>query len=100
MTLRLRRLRMRAKTPEGLYGATIPFGHGLTAVWADNTKGKSTCTQGMLYVLGLERMLGPRRQIPLPHAMTSYLLADVISLLGMLGQPQERMVFIVFWRIS
>lgn len=27
----------------------------------------------MLYALGLERMLSPRRGIPLPHAMTSYL---------------------------
>jgi hypothetical protein len=32
--------------------------------------------QGMLYALGLERMLSPRREIPLPHAMTSYLETD------------------------
>jgi hypothetical protein len=59
-----------------VYGADVPFKAGLTVLWADNTKGKSTCMQGMLYALGLERMLSPRREIPLPHAMTSYLNTD------------------------
>lgn len=73
MTLRLRHLRMRAMTSGGLYGADIPFHPGLNVIWADNTKGKSTCMQGMLYALGMERMLSPRRTVPLPHAMTEYL---------------------------
>ncbi|MCT8999941.1 hypothetical protein [Chelativorans intermedius] len=76
MTLRFRRLRLRAVTTDGVYGADVPFASGLTVLWADNTKGKSTCMQGMLYALGLERMLSPRREIPLPHAMTSYLNTD------------------------
>lgn len=76
MSLRIRSLQLRAMTPEGPYGATVRFGEGLTVLWADNTKGKSTCMQGMLYALGLERMLSPRREIPLPHAMTSYLDTD------------------------
>jgi hypothetical protein len=67
---------MRAMTSKGLYGVDIPFGPGLTVIWADNTKGKSTCMQGMLYALGLERMLSPRREVPLPHAMTKYLETD------------------------
>ena len=60
MTLCLRHLRLRAMTPAGLYGTDIPFKPGLNVIWADNTKGKSTCMQGMLYALGLERMLSPR----------------------------------------
>ena len=32
--------------------------------------------QGMLYALGMERMLSPRREIPLPHAMTSFIETD------------------------
>ena len=76
MTLRFQRLRLRAVTSDGLYGADVPFSPGLTVLWADNTKGKSTCMQGMLYALGLERMLSPRREIPLPHAMTTYLNTD------------------------
>lgn len=76
MTMRFRKLRLRAVAADGVYGADVPFGAGLTVLWADNTKGKSTCMQGMLYALGLERMLSPRREIPLPHAMTSYLNTD------------------------
>lgn len=76
MTLRFRQLRLRAVAADGVYGADVPFGDGLTVLWADNTKGKSTCMQGMLYALGMERMLSPRREVPLPHAMTSYLNAD------------------------
>ena len=40
---------------------------------ANNTKGKSTCLQGLLYALGLERMLSPRRDIPLTYVMTTHL---------------------------
>ncbi|MFZ5704785.1 MAG: AAA family ATPase [Pseudomonadota bacterium] len=76
MTLRLKHLRMHAMTEAGPYGADIPFGPGLNVIWADNTKGKSTCMQAMLYALGLEKMLSPRREVPLPHAMTSYLRTD------------------------
>lgn len=76
MTMRFRHLRLRAVTTDGVYGTDISFASGLTVLWADNTKGKSTCMQGMLYALGLERMLSARREIPLPHAMTSYLNTD------------------------
>lgn len=76
MTLLFRHLRLRAVTSDGLYGADIAFSRGLNVLWADNTKGKSTCMQGMIYALGLERMLSPRREIPLPHAMTTYLNTD------------------------
>ncbi|NKC29894.1 ATP-binding protein [Falsiroseomonas selenitidurans] len=84
MTLRLRHLRLRAITSAGPYGADIPFKPGLNVIWANNTKGKSTCMQAMLYVLGLEKMLSPRREVPLPHAMTSYLRGDDESQLDIL----------------
>ena len=64
---------MRAQTEAGLYGVDIPFKSGLNVLWADNTMGKSTCMQGMLYALGMEKMLSPRREVPLPYAMTSFL---------------------------
>lgn len=67
---------MRAITEAGPYGADIPFGPGLNVIWANNTKGKSTCMQAMLYALGLEKMLSPRREVPLPHAMTTHLRTD------------------------
>jgi hypothetical protein len=61
MTLHIRHLRLRAETSSGPFGADIPFSTGLNVLWADNTKGKSTSLQGLLYALGLERMLSPRR---------------------------------------
>jgi len=76
VTLRIRHLRLRAETGAGPFGADIPFSTGLNVLWADNTKGKSTCLQGLLYALGLERMLSPRREIPLTYVMTSHLEED------------------------
>ncbi|WP_421566532.1 hypothetical protein [Ochrobactrum sp. EDr1-4] len=76
MTFKLRRFKLRALTEQGSYGVELGFTDGLNVLWADNTMGKSTCLQGMIYALGLERMLSPRREIPLPHAMTSHLLTD------------------------
>lgn len=72
MTLRFRRLRLQANTGAGVFGASLDFQKGLNVLWADNTKGKSTCLQGILYALGLERMLSPRREIPLTYIMTAY----------------------------
>lgn len=76
MTLRLRHLRLRAFTHDGPYGADFPFEAGLNVIWADNTKGKSTSMQALLYVLGMEKMLSPSREVPVPHALTTYLLLD------------------------
>jgi hypothetical protein len=73
LTVRFRHLRLRAEAAVGSFGADIPFDDGLNVLWANNTMGKSTCLQGLLYALGLERMLSPRRQIPLTYVMTSHL---------------------------
>jgi len=74
MSLRFRQLRLRAETGGGAYGAKIVFSEGLNILWADNTMGKSTMLQAILYVLGLERMLSPRREVPLTYVMTSHLV--------------------------
>ena len=42
--------------------------------------GKSTCIQAIIYALGLERMLGPSINVPLPHAMTDYIENETPSL--------------------
>lgn len=73
MSLRIRQLHLRVQTGEGLYGTRIAFGNGLVLLRADNTMGKSTCVQAIIYALGLEKMLGPSSAIPLPHVMTTYL---------------------------
>jgi hypothetical protein len=73
MSLQIRQLQLRVQTGEGLFGTRIKFNNGLVLLRAENTMGKSTCVQAIVYALGLERMLGPSSAIPLPHAMTAYL---------------------------
>jgi hypothetical protein len=67
--MRLRRLQLRSITASAVFGADIPFDPGLNVIYAGNTSGKSTCLQAIIYVLGLERSLGPHLEIPLPYAM-------------------------------
>lgn len=89
MTLRLRHLRLRAYTQDGAYGADFPFEPGLNVIWADNTKGKSTSMQALLYVLGMEKMLSPSREVPVPHALTNYLMKDDESQLAVINSFVE-----------
>lgn len=72
MTVTVRHIRLRAQSTNGLYGADIPMSGGCTIIHAPNTSGKSTALQAMLYALGLEQMLSPRREIPLPYAMRTH----------------------------
>lgn len=65
----IRHLRLRAITSARIYAADIPLRSGLNVVQADNTSGKSTSLQAIIYALGLERSLGPQLAIPLPYAM-------------------------------
>lgn len=67
--IKLRHLRLRSFTAERAYKADIEFKDGLNIIQAENTSGKSTCLQAIIYALGLERSLGPQLAIPLPYAM-------------------------------
>lgn len=73
MSLRLKRLLLHIGTNKGPYGVEIPFEDGLVVLRAENTSGKSTCIQSIIYALGLEAMLSPKMEVPLPHVMTSCL---------------------------
>lgn len=70
MTLRLRAVDLMAETEIGEFGAKLEFRSGLNVVSADNTKGKSTLVQAAIFAMGLEKMLSPRREVPLPRVMT------------------------------
>lgn len=73
MTIKFERLHLDVVTVDGRYGAKLRFESGLNILHAENSMGKSTCIQSIIYALGLERMLGPRAMIPLPPAMTTLL---------------------------
>lgn len=62
-------IRLRSITAAHTFCADIPLTNGLNIIQADNTSGKSTCLQAIIYGLGLERSLGSSLEVPLPHAM-------------------------------
>ena len=75
--LMIDQLSIRTSTNDGLYGVDIPFVSGLNIIHAENTHGKSTCIQSIIFALGLEGCLGPSRKAPLKTALTSQLrMAD------------------------
>jgi len=62
-------LKLRSITDSTIFGVDLDFTSGLNIVQANNTSGKSTCLQAIIYVLGLERSLSANLSVPLPFAM-------------------------------
>ena len=75
--MKIRMLSLNVRTSGPTCGTDLSFEAGLNILRADNSSGKSTCLQSIIYALGLEGMMSPSRDIPLPHAMT-----DVIEVEG------------------
>src|SRR5690625_1274272 len=68
--LQIKTLRMFSRTANGEVSRELEFTNGLNLLRADNTSGKTTALQGIIYALGLEGMLSPSKRIPLTYAMT------------------------------
>ncbi|HEJ7998285.1 TPA: hypothetical protein SMI16_003735 [Serratia liquefaciens] len=71
--LKINRLIIKTKTSDGFYGADLKFNDGLNIISAENSFGKSTCIQSIVYALGLEGTLGASRKNPLKSALTTKL---------------------------
>ncbi|HEJ0156552.1 TPA: hypothetical protein SLO89_002900 [Klebsiella pneumoniae] len=71
--LKVERLIIRTSTSDGAYGVDLKFDYGLNIISAENSSGKSTCIQSIIYALGLEGILGPSRNNPLKSALTTKL---------------------------
>ncbi len=65
----IRAIRLRSLTSTNTFGADLNLKNGLNIIQADNSSGKSTCVQSIVYCLGMERSLGPKLDVPLPLAM-------------------------------
>ena len=74
MSLRLRALRLRAFTADGEYGRDLHFDAGLVVLRAENSMGKTTATNSMLFALGMEGLIAQSHKVPLPPVMTSRLM--------------------------
>lgn len=75
MSLRLRALRLQAHTEAGEFGRDLHFGDGLVVLRAENSMGKTTATNSILYALGMEGLITERHAVPLTAAMTQQLQA-------------------------
>lgn len=58
--LKLNHLKITIDTEEGAFGTDIPFQDGFNILRARNTKGKSSTLNSILYILGIEEILGGR----------------------------------------
>ena len=71
--LRLKKLQIDVNTTNGLFKCDVPFTDGLNIIRGDNTTGKSTCLEAVLYCLGMEELLGGRNE----KTMQSVLKAEI-----------------------
>jgi hypothetical protein len=76
MRLQVRRLQIVVVAGDGRFGIDLPLGDGLTVIRADNSMGKSTIANSILYGLGGEGMLSPRWESPLKYCQEQYLVDD------------------------
>ena len=72
MSLRIQALVIEVTTDLGKYGTRHTFADGMNILRAENKAGKSTILRSILYALGLEGMMSPSHDVPLPHVVTSY----------------------------
>lgn len=77
MSIHLRSLKIEVNTNEKPMSAHLIFSpKGLNIVRAENSMGKSTCVQAIIYALGLESMLVMKHEIPLPPSVKSLILDE------------------------
>src|SRR5689334_3662875 len=60
--LKIRAIKLEVNTVDGLYGTQHVFAKGLNIVRGDNSTGKSTLFQSILYALGFEELLGGKNE--------------------------------------
>jgi len=67
--LRIDHIGISVLTDNSRYTADANLNSGMNVILAPNSSGKSTLMQSVIYGLGLERMLGPNLDIPMPYAV-------------------------------
>ena len=60
--LKIRAIKIEINTADGLYGAEFNFSDGLNIIRGNNTSGKSSLFQSIIYGLGFEELLGGKNE--------------------------------------
>ena len=60
--LKINAIKIEITTPDGLYGFAQNFQKGLNIIRGNNSSGKSSLFQAILYALGLEELLGGKNE--------------------------------------
>lgn len=60
--LKIRAIKLEVNTTSGLFGAKYEFANGLNIIRGNNTTGKSTLFQSIIYGLGFEELLGGKNE--------------------------------------
>jgi DNA repair exonuclease SbcCD ATPase subunit len=71
--LKINAIKILINTTEGKFGADFEFDKGLNVFRADNSSGKSTIVQSIIYALGLEEILGGVNATPMPYVLRDYI---------------------------
>ncbi len=72
----IRAIKLRINTPKGPYGFFFSFSRNLTVIKGNNSSGKSTFFNSLLYSLGMEELVGGK--------------SERIMLLGIIWTTQSR----------
>lgn len=67
--LKIRAVKIEINTSTGLFGANYEFTNGLNIIRGDNTTGKSSLFQTILYCLGFEELLGGKYEKTMQSAL-------------------------------
>ena len=59
--LKINAIRLEINTTGGLFGAELSFVNGLNIIRGNNSTGKSSMFQAILYGLGIEELLGSKK---------------------------------------
>lgn len=70
--MKINKLRVDLNTSEGDYGFECGFKAGLNIVRGNNSSGKSTLVNSIIYALGMEEILGGKGEKVLPYALKDY----------------------------
>jgi hypothetical protein len=74
--LRIKAIKIEVETTSGLFGTFQEFTSGLNIIRGNNSAGKSTLFQSILYCLGLEELLGGRNEKTMQSALKEYVLFE------------------------